>query len=99
MNSHKLLAYGPLSIRILAGITFITHGLPKFEDITGTQGFFGSVGLPPELAIPIGLLEVIGGIFLLIGVVTRIAAALFIRDDWCYSSCQDIKRFCGRVRT
>jgi putative oxidoreductase len=78
MNSHKLLAYGPLSIRILAGITFITHGLPKFEDITGTQGFFGSVGLPPELAIPIGLLEVIGGIFLLLGVVTRIAAALFI---------------------
>jgi putative oxidoreductase len=78
MNSHKLLAYGPLSIMILAGITFIAHGLPKFEDITGTRGFFGSVGLPPELAIPIGLLEVIGGIFLLIGVVTRIAAALFI---------------------
>ena len=36
------------------------------------------MSLPPELAIPIGLLEVIGGIFLLIGVVTRIAAALFI---------------------
>jgi putative oxidoreductase len=78
MNSHKLLAYGPLSIRIVAGITFIAHGLPKFENIAGTQGFFGSVSLPPELAIPIGLLEVIGGIFLLIGVVTRIAAALFI---------------------
>ena len=78
MNSHKLLAYGPLSIRIVAGITFIAHGLPKFENIAGTQGFFGSVSLPPELAIPIGLLEVIGGIFLLIGVVTRIVAALFI---------------------
>jgi putative oxidoreductase len=36
------------------------------------------VGLPLELAIPIGLLEVIGGVFLLVGVVTRIAAALFI---------------------
>ena len=67
-----------LPIRILAGIAFIIAGLPKFENIAGTQGFFGSVGLPPELAIPIGLLEVIGGIFLLIGVVTRIAAALFI---------------------
>ena len=76
--SKKLLTFGPLPIRILAGITFIAHGLPKFENISGTQGFFGSVGLPPELAIPIGLLEVIGGIFLLIGVVTRIAAALFI---------------------
>jgi len=80
MNSHKLLAYGPLPIRILAGIAFIAHGLPKFENVAGTQGFFGSIGLPPELAIPIGLLEVIGGIFLLVGVVTRITAALFIID-------------------
>ena len=38
----------------------------------------GGVGIPPELVVPIGLLEVIGGIFLLVGVVTRIAAALFI---------------------
>jgi hypothetical protein len=52
--------FGPLPIRILAGITFVAHGLPKFEDIAGTQGFFGSIGLPPELALPIGLLEVIG---------------------------------------
>jgi putative oxidoreductase len=80
MNSHKLLAYGSLPIRIVAGITFIAHGLPKFENIAGTQGFFGSIGLPPELALPVGLLEVIGGIFLLVGVLTRISAALFIID-------------------
>jgi putative oxidoreductase len=78
MTSKRLLTLGPLPIRILAGILFIAHGLPKFEDIEGTQGFFGSVGIPSELAIPIGLLEVIGGIFLLVGVVTRITAALFI---------------------
>src|SRR5215207_106904 len=80
MVSKKLLMFGPLPIRILAGITFIAHGLPKFENIAETQGFFGSIGLPPELALPIGLLEVIGGIFLLVGVVTRIAAALLIID-------------------
>ena len=80
MNSHKLLAYGSLPIRIVAGITFVAHGLPKFENIAGTQGFFGSIGLPPELALPVGLLEVIGGIFLLVGVVTRISAALLIID-------------------
>jgi putative oxidoreductase len=78
MVSKKLLLFGPLPIRILAGITFIAHGLPKFENVAGTQGFFGSIGLPPGLALPIGLLEVIGGIFLLVGVVTRIAAALLI---------------------
>ena len=44
------------------------------------EDFFGSIGLPTELALPIGLLEVIGGIFLLVRVVTRITAALFIID-------------------
>lgn len=78
MTSKKLLLFGPLPIRILAGILFIVHGLPKFEDVTSTQDFFGSVGIPPELVVPICLLEVIGGIFLLVGVVTRITAALFI---------------------
>ncbi|HEX2472184.1 MAG TPA: DoxX family protein [Nitrososphaera sp.] len=75
--------FGPLPIRILAGILFIVHGLPKFEDVAGTQGFFGSVGIPPELVVPIGLLEVIGGIFLLVGIVTRITAALFIIEMIC----------------
>ena len=80
MISKKLLMFGPLPIRILAGITFIAHGSSKFEDVAGTQGFFGSIGLPPELALLIGLLEVIGGIFLVVGVVTRISAALLIID-------------------
>ncbi|MFN2434185.1 MAG: DoxX family protein [Nitrososphaeraceae archaeon] len=34
--------------------------------------------MPPELFIPIGLLEVIGGLAILFGVLTRIASALFI---------------------
>ena len=78
VSKEQLLMFGPLPIRILAGILFIVHGFPKFEDVTSTQDFFGSVGIPPELVVPIGLLEVIGGIFLLVGVVTRITAALFI---------------------
>ena len=78
MNIHKLTLYGPLPIRILAGIAFIAHGIPKLADPAMTQGFFGNIGLPPELAIPIALLEVIGGIALLVGLVTRIASILFI---------------------
>jgi putative oxidoreductase len=57
--------FGPLPIRILAGIAFIIAGLPKFENISVTQGFFQQFGLPPELALPVDLLEVIGGIFYL----------------------------------
>jgi putative oxidoreductase len=78
MNIQKLTLYGPLPIRILAGIAFIAHGIPKLSDPAMTQGFFGNIGLPPELAIPIGMLEVIGGFALLVGVVTRIASILFI---------------------
>ena len=41
--------------------------------------FFQQFGLPFELALAIGLLKVIDGIFLLVGVVTRItAAAIFV---------------------
>src|ERR671939_1915152 len=79
MAYEKLAQYGPLPIRILAGIAFIAHGLPKLANIAGTEQFFADmVGLPAALALPIGLLEVIGGIALLVGVLTRIASILFI---------------------
>jgi len=62
----------------MAGILFIVQGLPKLENISVNQGFFGSLGLPPQLVLPIALLEVTGGIFLVVGVLTRITAAIFI---------------------
>ena len=69
---------GPFPIRILSGIAFIVAGLPKLENISANQGFFSSLGLPHELVLPIALLEVIGGIFLIVGVLTRITAAILI---------------------
>jgi putative oxidoreductase len=79
MAYEKLAQYGPLPLRILAGIAFIIHGLPKLSNIAGTEQFFANmVGLPAAMALPIGLLEVIGGIALLVGVLTRIASILFI---------------------
>jgi putative oxidoreductase len=79
MAYEKLAQYGPLPIRILAGIAFIIHGLPKLSNVAGTEHFFANmVGLPAAMALPIGLLEVVGGIALIIGVLTRIASILFI---------------------
>ncbi|MPZ06158.1 MAG: DoxX family membrane protein [Nitrososphaeraceae archaeon] len=78
MNTQKLSLYGPLPIRILAGIAFIAHGLPKLVDPAMTQGFFGNIGLPPEMAVPIGVLKVVGGFAILLGILTRIASILFI---------------------
>jgi putative oxidoreductase len=79
MVYEKLAQYGPLPIRILAGIAFIVHGLPKLSNIAGTEQFFANmVGLPASMALPVGLLEVIGGIALIVGVLTRIASIMFI---------------------
>jgi putative oxidoreductase len=78
MILRKLLVFGPLPIRIVAGIAFIVAGLPKLENISANQGLFSGLGLPPELVLPVALLEVIGGIFLIVGVLTRITAAIFI---------------------
>jgi putative oxidoreductase len=72
MANGKLAQYGPLPIRILAEIAFIIHGLPKLSNIAGTEQFFANmVGLPAIMALPIGLLEVVGGIALIVGMLTR----------------------------
>ncbi len=76
MSLEKVASFAPLPIRVIAGIAFIMHGLPKFENIQGPQGLLGSIGLPPELALPVSLLEVIGGIVLILGVLTRITSIL-----------------------
>ncbi|HEU4483812.1 MAG TPA: DoxX family protein [Nitrososphaeraceae archaeon] len=68
--------FAPLPLRIISGIGFMMHGLPKLLDISNTQNSFTNMGLPPELAIVIGLLEFIGGLAILLGVLTRIAAGL-----------------------
>ena len=78
MNSLQLMKFGPLPIRILAGLTLLLHGLPKITDLTGVQSFFPNLGLPPELAIPVTFLEVIGGLAILFGILTRITSGLFI---------------------
>ncbi len=66
MTYQTLTSFCPLPIRILVGDSFIAHGLPKFSDIRGNGGFFASVRLPDEFALPIMLLEIIDGIALLV---------------------------------
>ncbi|MFQ5941372.1 MAG: DoxX family protein [Nitrososphaerales archaeon] len=80
MQNSRALLFGPLPIRILVGISFMAHGYPKLIDISGTQGFFSTIGLPPDLAVLIGLLEFIGGLVLILGILTRISSALLIID-------------------
>ena len=67
---HDLTHWG---IRAAIGVTFIVHSIKKFDP--SWQGWLIDMGLPPELQIPIALAEFLGGIFLLVGVLTRISAS------------------------
>ncbi|CAH2404087.1 DoxX family protein [Mesorhizobium ventifaucium] len=62
--------------RILLSIIFVLSGFGKLTAIAGTAGYFGSMGLPmPTVtAVFVGLLELLGGLAILIGFQTRITA-------------------------
>jgi putative oxidoreductase len=62
--------------RLLIAVIFIMSGLGKIADPTGTQGYIASAGLPvPLLAYLTAIVvEVGGGILLVVGYQTRIVA-------------------------
>ena len=62
--------------RILLSIIFILAGYGKLTGIAGTAQYFASYGLPvpTATAVIVGLIELLGGLAVLIGVQTRIAA-------------------------
>jgi putative oxidoreductase len=69
---------GKVILRIVVGLTFFIHGLSKFQGgISNTVGFFDSLGLPGFTAYVVALVELIGGIALILGLGTRIVTLLF----------------------
>ncbi|PSH63967.1 MULTISPECIES: DoxX family protein [Phyllobacterium] len=64
--------------RILLSILFIPAGFAKLTAIGGTAGYFASKGLPlPTItAVIVGLVELLGGLAVLVGFQTRYAAVL-----------------------
>jgi putative oxidoreductase len=61
--------------RVLLSVIFLISGFSKLTAIAGTAGYFGSLGLPlPTVtAVVVGLIELLGGLAILIGFKTRIA--------------------------
>jgi putative oxidoreductase len=86
MNMKKLMAtndsWGLLGLRLATGAIFIAHGLPKFgfgegSGLEGLAAWLGGMGLPfPMLmAILVASSEANGGAMLMVGFMTRFAAA------------------------
>jgi putative oxidoreductase len=73
---------GLLALRVVLGIIMIYHGWPKVTDLGGTiEGFTGmGVPLPAVSAIFATVAEFVGGLLLLIGVLTDVAGLLFAID-------------------
>jgi len=69
--------FGLLVLRFALGIVFFSHGYPKLVHFgAGMQGFFIQHGLPGYFVYISGVLEVFGGILLVLGLFTRGAALL-----------------------
>lgn len=67
-----------LLIRIMLGITMALHGIQKFMNLSDTTDFFVSLGLPSFMPIIIALIEVVGGIFMIIGLLVPLVSLGFI---------------------
>lgn len=62
--------------RILIALLFVVSGVNKLVDPAGTAQMLGSVGLPTGLAVPTGLFELVAGLALVFGVLTRLFAVI-----------------------
>ncbi|PFO01237.1 oxidoreductase [Bacillus sp. AFS076308] len=70
---------GVLILRVFLGLSFFVHGLSKFQNgIDNTAGWFESIGIPGFMGYIVAIIELIGGLLLIIGLGTRYIAALFV---------------------
>jgi putative oxidoreductase len=78
---NRLSAVAPLVVRVILGVLFIYHGIDKFDvGLDNVEAAFDSWGVPaPDLsASAVAIFEIVGGIALILGLATRVVAALFI---------------------
>lgn len=78
LSEEKLLNAGMLVLRLVLAAIFITAGWAKLQGIEGVAEMFGGMGFPAPLffAYLVGLVELVGGVGVLLGVYTRTWAAL-----------------------
>ena len=83
----RLTPYATLVLRVAIGFIMFWHGKVKFFDtkISGVKGFFTAINVPlPALAAPaVGVLELVGGLMIIVGVLTRFVSVLFVVELVC----------------
>jgi putative oxidoreductase len=81
---QALWPWGIALLRIVVGFAFFMHGQQKLFEmgVGGVGGFFASLGIPaPQLAaVAVSLVETVGGLALIVGVLTRLFGVLLAAD-------------------
>jgi len=75
---QKWSGWAPVLLRLIAGIIFAVAGWMKWQDMQAVINGFGASGIPAPtfFAYLVGTIELIGGIALIAGLWTRVAAKL-----------------------
>lgn len=76
VNIKKNHDLGMLLLRLAVGVIFIAHGWDKLSDMDSTIAFFAQLGFPAVLAYLVAVIELLGGIALVVGLWTDLAALL-----------------------
>ncbi|EFH11855.1 DoxX family protein [Teichococcus cervicalis] len=79
MTQDRLAPYATLLLRVSLGLMFLAHGfLMKVLTfgLSGTMGYFGSLGYPPVFGAIVAIAETLAGIALILGVWTRAVSLL-----------------------
>lgn len=63
-----------MGLRSVIGVIFILHGMSKFNP--GFANNLPNMGLPIEMQIPLALAELVPGILIIVGVLSRLSASL-----------------------
>jgi putative oxidoreductase len=74
--ARRLTWLAPLAVRITVGVVFLGTGWTKLQNLPAITKNFTALGIPaPEILTPfVSGVEFIGGILLLVGLLTRFAA-------------------------
>lgn len=80
MIDHNTAPYGILALRVTTGALFLFHGIVKLFVFTpaGTAGYFESIGLPGALGYLTMLVEIAGGLALILGIKARIVSLALV---------------------
>ncbi|MDP3986190.1 MAG: DoxX family protein [Candidatus Veblenbacteria bacterium] len=66
--------FGLLLLRLGLGSIFVAHGWAKWQNFEATTAFFASLGLPQSFVYLVAATELLGGLTIIGGMLTRLAS-------------------------